>query len=307
MSTRAQPLRDAGRAVARSWPGRIGAALVMIMVGAVLLSYVWVPYDPKKVVPKDRWLPISADHWFGTDGGGKDLFSQVLVGARTTLLVAIASALIAGIVGLLLGTVAAMAPRVVGESIAYLIDVLIAIPTLVLALVLVAVFKGSLWTVSVAIGFGSGVILARVVRAEVNRVRTQDYIAAAHASGSSTWRTVRRHVVPNIASVLIVQLSLVAALAVLAEAALSYLGLTAVGTPSWGRMLEGLQQSVTVHPGAIVFPGLAVVLATLGFNLLGDGLRDAIDPRLRSRSAAPTPAITAAVDDPHAAVPGAAQ
>jgi peptide/nickel transport system permease protein len=289
-------LRDATRAVAGSWTGRIGAALVGIIVVSVLVSLVWVPYDPTRVVPSDKWLPISADHWFGTDGSGKDLFSQVLVGARTTLFVAVASAVIAGVVGLVLGVLAAMTPRSLGDTLAYLIDVLIAIPTLVLALVLVAVFQGSLWTVSVALGVGSGVVLARVVRAEVLRVLTQDYVMAANASGSSTLRTVRRHIVPNIAPVLIVQLSLVAALAVLAEAALSYLGLTPVSTPSWGRMLENLQQSVTVHPGAIVFPGLAVVLATLGFNLLGDGLRDAIDPRLRSRAAAPTPGITAVVD-----------
>jgi peptide/nickel transport system permease protein len=288
--------RDAGRAVLGSWTGRLGLALVGIMVGAALVSLVWVPHDPTRVVPQDRWLPISWEHWFGTDGGGKDLFSQVLVGARTTLFVAVASAVIAGVVGLALGLLAAMTPRLVGDSVAYVIDVLIAIPTLLLALVLVAVFQGSLWTVSVAIGAGSGVVLARVVRAEVARVLTQDYIAAARAAGTSTPATIRRHILPNIAPVVIVQLSLVAALAVLAEAALSYLGLTPVSTPSWGRMLEGLQQSVTVHPGAIVFPGLAVVLATLGFNLLGDGLRDAIDPRLRGRSAAPTPDLTAAVD-----------
>ena len=107
---------------------------------------------------------------------------------------------------------------------------------------------------------------------------TQDYIVTAAASGSSTFRTVWRHIIPNIAPTVIVQLSLIAALAVLAEAALSYLGLTPVSTPSWGRMLETLQQSMTIHPGTLVFPGLAVVLATLGFNLLGDGLRDAVDP-----------------------------
>ena len=131
---------------------------------------------------------------------------------------------------------------------------------------------------SLAIGLASGVVLARVVRAEVARVLTQDYIVTAAASGSSTFRTVWRHIIPNIAPTVIVQLSLIAALAVLAEAALSYVGATPVSTPSWGRMLETLQQSMTIHPGALVFPGLAVVLATLGFNLLGDGLRDAIDP-----------------------------
>ena len=280
----------------RSWTGRLGVALVGIMVVAVVVSYVWVPYDPARVVPGDRWLPISADHWFGTDGAGKDLFSQVLVGARVSLFVAIASSLIAGLIGLALGVLSAITPRYLGEPLAYLIDVLIALPTLILALVLVAALKGSVWTVSLAIGFGSGVILARVVRAEVARVLTNDYILAAGAAGSSTWRTVWRHIIPNIAPIVIVQLSLVAALAVLAEASLSYLGLTPVSTPSWGRMLEGLQQSASVHPWAIVFPGLAVVLATLGFNLLGDGLRDAVDPQLHSRAATPSLEFNAAAD-----------
>ena len=220
----------------------------------------------------------------------------MLVGARTTLFVALATAVLAAVVGLTLGIASAVLPRMVGESLAYLIDVLIALPTLILALVFVAALGGSVWTVSLAIGLGSGVVLARVVRAEVSRVLTQDYIVTAAASGSSTWRTVWRHVIPNIASTIIVQLSLIAALAVLAEAALSYLGLTPVSTPSWGRMLDELQRTVTVHPGAIVFPGLAVVAATLGFNLLGDGLRDAVDPRLRGRSATASPAMSGVVE-----------
>ena len=272
----------------RTWAGRIGTVLVGSMVVAALVSLVWTPHDPSRVVPSDKWLPVSPEHWFGTDGGGKDLFSQVLVGARTTLSVVLLAVIIAGFIGLLLGALSAVTPRLVGETVAHLIDIMIALPTLILALVLVAALEGSIWTVSLAIGIGSGVVLARVVRSEINRVMTQDYIVAASASGSSTWRTLWRHVLPNIAPVVIVQLSLVAALAVLAEATLSYLGLTPISTPSWGRMLEGLQQSASVHPWAIVFPGLAVVLATLGFNLLGDGVRDAIDPRLHSRVALPT-------------------
>jgi peptide/nickel transport system permease protein len=270
------------RSALRTWPGRLGTALVALLVVAVAVSYVWVPHDPLRVVPSERWLGISRDHWFGTDGAGKDLFSQVLVGARVSLFVALASAVVAGIVGAVLGVLSATTPRLVGESIAHFIDVLIAIPTLVLALVLVGLFKGSLLTVSLAIGVGSGVILARILRAEVARVLTQDYVLAAHASGTSTWRTIRIHVLPNVAPIAIVQLSLVAALAILAEAALSYLGLTSRSRPSWGRILGELQTTVTVHPGAIVFPGVMLVLATLGFNLLGDGLRDATDPRLRS-------------------------
>ena len=153
-----------------------------------MVSYIWVPYDPLRVVPANAGCGISVDHWFGTDAAGKDLFSQVLVGARVSLFVALASALIAGVVGIALGVISAITPRLVGESVAYLIDVLIAIPTLVLALVLVGLFKGSLLTVSLAIGVSSGVVLARILRAEAAGVLTRDYILAAHASGTSTWR-----------------------------------------------------------------------------------------------------------------------
>ncbi len=212
------------RYVWRSWSGRIGAVLVGGVVLAALVSLVWTPYDPKKVDPGNRWQPISWDHWFGTDGGGKDLFTQVLVGARTTLLVAAGSVLIAAVIGLTLGVLSAISPRWAGEGLAHLIDVLISLPTLILALVLVAALEGSIWTVSLAVGIGFGVVLARVVRGEVARVCTNDYILAAGASGSSTWRTVWRHILPNIAPTVIVQLSLFAGLAVLAEAALSYLG-----------------------------------------------------------------------------------
>ena len=284
------------RHVWRTWPGRIGVVLVAVLVGSALLSLVWTPHDPKRVDPRDRWQPISWSHPFGTDGAGKDLLSQVLVGARTTLAVALLTVAIAAAIGLALGILSAITPRLVGESIAHVIDVLIALPTLILALVFVAALGGSIWTVSFALGLGSGVVLARVVRAEVARVLTQDYIVTATASGSSTWGTVWRHIIPNIAPTVIVQLSLIAALAVLAEAALSYLGLTPVSTPSWGRMLEALQQTITIHPGALVFPGLAVVAATLGFNLLGDGLREAVDPRLRGRVATASPVFSSVVD-----------
>ena len=142
-----------------------------------------------------------------------------------------------------------------GESVAYFIDVLIALPTLVLALVLVGLFKGSLVTVSLAIGVSSGVVLARILRAEAASVLARDYILAAHASGTSTWRTVRRHVIPNIAPIVIVQVSLIAALAILAEAALSFLGVMSRSRPSWGQTLGELQPHVTLHPGADRVPG----------------------------------------------------
>ena len=168
---------------------------------------------------------MSWTHPFGTDGGGKDLFSQVLVGARTTLTVVVLTVLLSAVIGVILGVLSSITPRYVGESIAHVIDIVIALPTLILALVLLAALGGSVWTVSLALGIGSGVVLARVVKGEVARVLTQDYVLAASASGSSTLRTVVRHVFPNIAPVIIVQLSLIAALAVLSEAALELPGL----------------------------------------------------------------------------------
>jgi peptide/nickel transport system permease protein len=284
------------RATARTWSGRVGLVLVGVLVVTVIVSYIWVPYDPRRV--GTRWLGMSVDHWFGTDSAGKDLFSQVLVGARVSLFVAVASAVIAGLIGISLGVLSAITPRLLGEPIAYFIDVLIALPTLVLALVLVGLFEGSLLTVSLAIGVSSGVVLARILRVEAARVLSLDYILAAHASGTSTWRTVRRHVIPNIAPVAIVQVSLIAALAILAEAALAFLGVTSRNRPSWGQTLGELQPHVTIHPGAVVFPGLFLVAATLGFNLLGDGLRDATDPRLRTgERRSDVPPASAAIPD----------
>lgn len=273
------------RAVLRTWSGRIGAALVSIMIVAALVSLVWTPHDPTRVNPRQKWLPMSSDHWLGTDGSGKDIFSVVLAGARSTLFVVLASVLLAALIGLAIGIVTVLVPRWVAESITYVVDILIALPGLIFALLLISVVSASRWTVAFAIGFGMGIVLARIVRGEAERVLASDYVLAARMSGASMPRTVIRHVLPNIAPTVVVQLSLVAAIAVLLEAALSYLGLTPVTTPSWGRMIESLQGTVTVHPWAIVGPGAAVVLTTLGFNLLGDGLREAIDPTLRRRGA----------------------
>ncbi len=270
------------RGVWRSWSGRVGVVLVALVVVTVIVSYLWVPHDPLRPVPADKWLPMSREHWFGTAGDGKDLFSGVLVGSRVSLFVGLASAVIAGLVGVTLGVVSATTPQVVGESIAYVIDVLIAIPTLVLALVLLGLFGGSLFTVSLALGVGSGFGLGRIMRAECRRVLTNDYIVASAASGTSTLRMIRRHLLPNIAPIAIVQITLVTGLAIIAEASLAFLGLTSLARPSWGRTLRDLQGAVTVHPWPVFFPGVALVIAALGFNLLGDGLRDAIDPRLRT-------------------------
>ena len=254
--------------------GRAGS-LVSLLLATVVVSYIWVPYDPRRV--GERWLGMSVDHWFGTDAAGKDLFSQVLVGA-VSLFVAVASALIAGVIGIALGVLSAITPRLVGEPVAYFIDVLIALPTLVLALVLVGLFKGSLVTVSLAIGVSSGVVLARILRAEAAGAGAGLHPRRSRAP-NSTWRTVRRHVIPNIAPIAIVQVSLIAALAILAEAALSFLGV--MSRPDRRGARPSASCSHTSR--SILAPSCSRARRRdARVQPLGDGLRDATDPRLRS-------------------------
>ncbi|MGC0421849.1 ATP-binding cassette domain-containing protein [Embleya sp. AB8] len=278
------------RALTRDRNGLIGGTLVAILVGAVLLSLLWTPYDPTKVDPNAPWLlPFTDGHLLGTDMLGRDQFSLILVGSRETLLIALASAGIAAALGVPLALAAALGPRRFAAGVVQLIDVAIAFPALLTAMILAAVFGGSVWTAAGAIGVAFGVHLARIARAEIERVSGTDYLLAATASGSSTWRNIRRHILPNIAPTLLVQLSLVMAVASLTEAALSYLG---YGSPapavSWGRILHDQQPYISARPLLVVWPGLAVALSVLGFNMLGDALRDATDPRLRNR--APEPA-----------------
>ena len=285
---RREAFRATARALWRSRTGRLGLFLTGLLVLAALVSAFWTPDDPTFVDPTHQWLlPFSGGHLLGTDNLGRDEFSQLLAGAGTTLEVAVLATAIAAVVGLAFALAAAATPRLVGALVERLIDVLVAFPVLLIAIILAAVYGGSTWTAVTAIGLGSGVAVARVTRAEIGRVLGTDYVLAAHVAGSGRWRTIRRHVLPNILPTLIVQLSLVMAVAVLAEAGLSYLGFgTQPPTVSWGRMLEEQQEYIAIRPLLVIWPGIAVALAVLGFNLLGDGLREATDPRLRGSAAA---------------------
>lgn len=262
--------------------GLIGASIITLLAAAALLSLVWTPHDPAHAVPSRRWQPPSLDFWLGTDASGRDIFSLLLAGSRTTVVVAVAGGILATLVGVLLASAGALTRRRVRESVAVLIDVLIAFPTVILAMMLASVMGGSLAVVVVAIGVSAGVNIARVTRGELRRIARSDYILIARANGLRPGRILREHLLPGVAGVFIVQLSWTMATAVLAEAGLSYLGYGApAGTPSWGRLLAELQTYITVHPLSVLGPGLAITITVLGFTLLGDGLRDAIDPRLR--------------------------
>ena len=279
------------RALLRRPQGAAAVAWLALVALAAAVSRFWTPADPFRTDPYSAWLPPSAGHLLGTDAVGRDIASYVMAASGTTVLVAVASGALALVVGLGLAALGSLTARAVRESVAVLIDVLVAFPTILVAMALAAAFGGSLGVVVVAAGLGYGVTIARVSRSEIRRVAREDYVTAARASGAGTASVLLRHVLPNIAPVFVVQLSLAMATSILAEAGLSFLGYGASAeTASWGRLLADLQKFLGVHPWTIVWPGLAITLTVLALNLLGDAVRDAADPRLRGgRRAGSTP------------------
>lgn len=259
----------------------VGGSLVALVLIAALVSFIWTPYDPVQAVPADRLQGSSAAHLMGTDRYGRDLFSGVLYGARITLLVGLVAVGIALLIGTPLGILAGMRGGVTEEITMRGADILLAFPALLVAIMFGAVFGASTLTAMLAIGIGSIPGFARVARSGTLQVMSTEYIMAAKAASQSSWRIARRHVLPNIIGMVVVQCSVSFAIAVLAEAALSFLGLgTPPPVPSWGRMLQESQQFLGTYPMLAVWPGIAIATAVLGFTLLGDGLRDRFDPKL---------------------------
>ncbi|MGO2658790.1 ABC transporter permease [Mycetocola reblochoni] len=268
--------RRPGRAARLGVLGWTGAALVTVVLLVALVSLLWTPYPPQAADPYARWAAPGGSHLLGTDASGRDVLSLLMAGARTALLVAVLGGALAGLTGVLLGAVGALTPHRVRTATAVLIDVLLAFPTVLLAMLLASVLGGSLGVVIGAVGLGFGVTIARVLRGEFRTAAASDYVLAARAAGMGPVRILRDHQLPAVSGVLIVQLSWTMALAVLAEAGLSYLGYGAgPEVASWGRMLADMQSYLAVYPLTVLWPGLAVTLTGLGFTLLGDGLRDA--------------------------------
>ncbi|MFS8478539.1 MAG: ABC transporter permease [Micromonosporaceae bacterium] len=261
----------------------VGGLLVGLVVLAALVSFAWTPHDPLHVDSEQRLLPaFRADHVLGTDKFGRDVLSQLMVGARTTLFVGIVAVGIAAVLGTPLGMLAGMVGGWLGELVMRGNDLLFAFPALLLAIMFGAVFGASTLTAMIAIGIATIPAFARVARAQTLGVMRTEFVLAARAAGRSRFAIALRHVLPNISSVVIVQASVSFAIAILAEAALSFLGFgTRPPTPSWGRMLQESQELLFLAPRLAFWPGLAIALAVLGFNLLGDGLRDWLDPKLR--------------------------
>lgn len=262
----------------------VGALIVGLIVAVALVSFLWTPYDPDRVDSTSRLLGLSADHWLGTDQFGRDVLSRLMVGSRITLLVGIVAVGVAAAVGVPLGIVAGMSRRRVGPLIMRLNDLQLAFPALLLAIMFAAVYGGSTEVAMTAIGIASIPFFTRLVRSGTLQVMQTEYISAARAAGRTPFSIGVRHVLPNVAGLVIVSSSVGFAIAILSEAGLSFLGFgTPPPTPSWGRMLQESQELLWQAPRLAVIPGLAIAFAVLGFNLLGDGLRDFLDPRLEDR------------------------
>ena len=247
------------------------------------LAPVLAPYDPAHLVLNDRLAPPSVAHWFGTDELGRDILSRVIFGARISLLVAVAvvglSVLLGGVVGAVSGYVGGITDQVLNV---YIGNAFLALPGILLAIAFVAFLGRGLGNVILALALSGWVNYARLMRAQVMSVRQREFVEAARSMGAGDARVLLRHILPNALQPLVVQAAIGMAGAVLAEATLSFLGLgVPPPAPSWGAMLNDARSHLFDSPHLLIFPGAAVVLLVLAFNLLGDALRDALDPRLR--------------------------
>ena len=264
---------------------RVGAAIVLLAVLAAAVGPWLAPFDPSTQELALRLEGPDAAHWFGLDELGRDIFARVLSGARISLLVGLVVVGVSASIGIAMGSVAGYFGGRIDEAISRLIDILLAFPGLLLAIALVAVLGPSLTNVVLALSLIGWVGYARLVRGQVLRARELEFVQAARALGATTSRILARHVIPTTLPAVTVQATLGMGGTILAEAALSFLGLgVQPPTPSWGTMLNYGRGHLLDAPHLTIFPGLAIAILVLGFNFLGDGLRDALDPATRGRT-----------------------
>jgi len=274
------PARRALRRLVHRRGAMFGLGCVVFFILVAILAGVLAPYDPLQT----SWSAVrkapSAAHWFGTDEIGRDVLSRVIYGARASLLAGLVSVSIALALGVPIGLVAGYVGGFTDGLISRVVDAMLACPFLILAIALAAFLGPSLTNAMIAIGISATPIFVRLTRAQVLAVKVEDYVEAARAVGNSHWRIALRHVLPNVLPPLIVQATLATAAAIIAEASLSFLGLgQQPPAPSWGSMLNTAKNYVDNAPWMAVWPGLSIFMVVLSFNLLGDGLRDALDPR----------------------------
>jgi peptide/nickel transport system permease protein len=260
----------------------LGLIVIALFVAVAVLAPLIAPYDPTAQTWTAVRKPPSLAHWLGTDDVGRDILSRVIFGARASLLAGVVSVAIAIAIGVPVGMVAGYLGGFTDALLSRMTDAMLACPFLILAIALAAFLGPSLTNAMIAIGISTTPIFVRLTRGQVMAVKVEDYVEAARAVGNPHWRIALVHVLPNILPTLIVQATSSMAGAIIAEAALSYLGLgQQPPDPSWGSMLNSAQRFLVNEPWMAVWPGLAIFLTVLSFNLVGDGLRDALDPRER--------------------------
>ncbi|MEQ8308476.1 MAG: ABC transporter permease [Hoeflea sp.] len=260
-----------------------GLVLSAFFVLLALVSFLWTPFDPTQLDIPQKLQPPSLEHWFGTDHFGRDMFSMIMVGARVSIAVAFVAVGVGMVLGVPLGLYAAAhRGSLIDEVVMRGNDLVFAFPSLLLAIMITAVFGPGAINAIIAIGVFNIPVFARLARGAALSLWTRDYVLAARVAGKGKARISLEHILPNIGNLLIVQGTIQFSLAILAEAALAYVGLGAQPPlPSWGRMLADAQTLISLAPHMALFPGFAIIITVLGLNLMGDGLRDLFDPKLR--------------------------
>lgn len=274
------PGQRAWRRLKKRRGAMLGLGIILVLVLMAVFASVLAPYDPTQQSWSLVRKPPSSAHWFGTDEVGRDLLARIIYGARASLSAGVISVGIAIALGVPLGLVAGYGPGWADVIVSRITDAMLACPFLILAIALAAFLGPSLSNAMIAIGVTATPIFVRLTRGQVMSVKVEDYVESARAIGNPKWRIAVRHILPNVMPQLLVQMTLTIATAVIAEASLSFLGLgQQPPVPSWGSMLNSAQRFLTNAPWMAVWPGLAIFVTVLSFNLVGDGLRDAFDPR----------------------------
>lgn len=260
----------------------LGAVLLALLVLGALLAPQLTRYDPVAITPRDRLIPPGLDHWFGTDAFGRDIYTRVVFGARISLVIGVVSVVIATLLGVTMGLLAGYFGGLTDALIMRAVDVMLAFPGILLALVIVAVLGPDLLNAMIAVGISAAPTYARVTRSAVLQTKTNLFMDAATVIGVPVWRIMLRHLLPNILGPIVVVTTLGVAGAIIAGASLSFLGLGAKPpTPEWGLMLSEGRSYLRQAWWITTFPGLAIMFTVLAINLVGDGLRDALDPRMK--------------------------